>query len=257
MAVVGAAVLGAACSSDSAAQPTATATEPQAQPTATATEPLATVAAPSRTPVVQSFATATPEPYDTSRVMYRLFIDVILAPERVDELLSQIRDNNDVALVPVVAETMRFVVYRDLLADFGSTLRELTGSDMPADNWHEWMEWLGQHRDDFPPPDEYAEWKRQSLAQIHPRFVEMLASAEETSRIELTEVVWGGVAPDGIPDLLDPPSISAEEAGYLLPDDRVVGVIVNGDGRAYPLRILNPHEMVNDVLGGEPISLVW
>ena len=216
-------------------------------------------AAPDPSPVsgVRQPPTATPSPYDTERIMYRLFMDTLLSPGRVSEALDQIRANGDVSLVPVIVETMRFVFLRELQSEFASALRDLTGNDMEADGWHEWAEWLGKHRDEFPPPEQYAEWKRQSLSRIHPRFVELLGSAEDTSRIELTEVVWGGVSPDGIPDLQDPPSISADEASYLLPDDRVVGVTIDDESRAYPLRILNPHEMVNDVLGGEPISLVW
>ena len=41
------------------------------------------------------------------------------------------------------------------------------------------------------------------------------------------------------------------------PTDRVFGISINGEHRAYPLRILNPHEMANDVLGGEPIALAY
>jgi hypothetical protein len=37
---------------------------------------------------------------------------------------------------------------------------------------------------------------------------------------------------------------------FLVPGDRVVGVVLGGEARAYPLRVLNLHEMVNDVVGG-------
>jgi hypothetical protein len=63
--------------------------------------------------------------------------------------------------------------------------------------------------------------------------------------------------PDEIPDLRNPPMIAASEADYLNANDRVFGVTINGDSRAYPLRIVNAHEMVNDVVGEEPISLMW
>ena len=92
---------------------------------------------------------------------------------------------------------------------------------------------------------------------IDTRFVGLLAPAQAMSRIDLTEVVWGGVGVDGIPPLENPPAIAAGEADYLLADDRVFGVSINGEHRAYPLRIMNPHEMANDVLGGEPISLAY
>ncbi len=35
------------------------------------------------------------------------------------------------------------------------------------------------------------------------------------------------------------------------------GVELNGDARAYPLRILHWHEMMNDVVGGVPVSLAY
>jgi hypothetical protein len=62
---------------------------------------------------------------------------------------------------------------------------------------------------------------------------------------------------DGIPALDNPAMIGASAAGYLNSDDPVFGVEINGDARAYPLRIANWHEMVNDVVGGVPVSLAY
>jgi hypothetical protein len=77
------------------------------------------------------------------------------------------------------------------------------------------------------------------------------------SRIRLEEIVWGGVAKDGIPDLTNPRVMTPEEAGYLFDDDRVFGVSFNGEHRAYPLRVLNAHEMANDVVEGVPFALAY
>ncbi|HIN35235.1 MAG TPA: DUF3179 domain-containing protein [Dehalococcoidia bacterium] len=62
---------------------------------------------------------------------------------------------------------------------------------------------------------------------------------------------------DGIPDLIDPPVIPAGEAAYLLPDDRVFGVSINGQHQAYPLRIMTRHEMANDVIARVPFALAY
>ena len=51
--------------------------------------------------------------------------------------------------------------------------------------------------------------------------------------------------------------VSVAAATYMLPDDRVFGVSINGQHRAYPLRIMNRHEMANDVLGGVPFALAY
>ena len=43
----------------------------------------------------------------------------------------------------------------------------------------------------------------------------------------------------------------------LAPTEPVIGVIINGKARAYPLRILTWHEIVNDVLAGVPITVTY
>ena len=95
------------------------------------------------------------------------------------------------------------------------------------------------------------------MTPISYRFEEYLAPAENGSRINLFEIAWGGVRPDGIPPLEQAPVVAADAQDYLLPSDRVFGVSINGAHRAYPLRIVNAHEMANDILGGEPIALAY
>jgi hypothetical protein len=51
--------------------------------------------------------------------------------------------------------------------------------------------------------------------------------------------------------------IPAVAALYLSPEEPVFGIALNGDVRAYPLRILDWHEMANDVVGGVPVSLAY
>ena len=62
---------------------------------------------------------------------------------------------------------------------------------------------------------------------------------------------------DGIPALVNPTHYLAGAATYLLDDELVFGVEINGDARAYPLRILDWHEMFNDVVGGIPVALAY
>ncbi len=67
----------------------------------------------------------------------------------------------------------------------------------------------------------------------------------------------GGPAKDGIPALSNPAFIGAGQASYLRPKDQVIGVVLNGDAKAYPLRILNWHEAVNDVVGGRNVLVTY
>jgi len=59
---------------------------------------------------------------------------------------------------------------------------------------------------------------------------------------------------DGIATIRKPEAIPAARATWLEPEDRVLGVTIGGEARAYPLEILEVHELVNDVLGGRPIA---
>jgi hypothetical protein len=64
--------------------------------------------------------------------------------------------------------------------------------------------------------------------------------------------------PDSISAIDRPCHETAAEADRLLPDSsRVVGIERGGDARAYPIDLLALHEVVNDVVGGEPVAVTW
>ena len=71
------------------------------------------------------------------------------------------------------------------------------------------------------------------------------------------EILSGGPPKDGIPAILEPKFIKADEAHFLEPDDQVIGVLVNGQARAYPIKILNWHEMVNDTIDDVPMAVTF
>ncbi len=66
------------------------------------------------------------------------------------------------------------------------------------------------------------------------------------------------LARDSIRSIDDPQfePASAAAAG-IDPDERVIGLVINGEARAYPIPILSAHEIVNDVVGGEPVAITW
>ena len=77
------------------------------------------------------------------------------------------------------------------------------------------------------------------------------------SVIPVEKILSGGPPRDGIPSIDKPKFVSASDADYLKPTDRVLGVEINGKARAYPIRILNWHEIVNDVHNGKPIAVTF
>ncbi|MHA2359516.1 MAG: DUF3179 domain-containing (seleno)protein, partial [Candidatus Thorarchaeota archaeon] len=68
----------------------------------------------------------------------------------------------------------------------------------------------------------------------------------------------GGVPPDGIPPIDNPVYIEVDEADQFLEDhDIVFGFIHEGEIFAFPQKILVWHEIVNDIIGGENISITY
>ena len=214
-------------------------------------------ASPTQTPTV---APTPATGYDSTENMFRLFS--ARDPNLFDtqEAIALAIFHKDKSMVPVMIETLRFFFGDDdIIEELNWGISAITGRDLRSEYraWNEWMEWLGNNSDDYHPPDGYVQWKSEIMSLIDPRFAEFLEQAAQGSRINVAEIAWGGVRPDGIPDLQNAPVVSAGEQDYLLPTDRVFGVSINGEHRAYPLRIVNAHEMANDVLGGEPIALAY
>ena len=71
------------------------------------------------------------------------------------------------------------------------------------------------------------------------------------------DVLSGGPPPDGIPSIDAPEFERATDVGFLQPQEAVVTLTLNGDARAYPVQVLLWHEIVNDTVGGEPVTITY
>ena len=63
---------------------------------------------------------------------------------------------------------------------------------------------------------------------------------------------------DGIPSIDNPRFVGPGEADQQMQSfERVLGVSINGDHRAYPLNMPSRHEIVNDTVRGVPVAVTW
>jgi hypothetical protein len=78
-----------------------------------------------------------------------------------------------------------------------------------------------------------------------------------TAEIDPKEIVTL-LRKDAIPAILIPKHIKVSESASVIDDaDRVLGVTINGESRAYPVNALSVHEIVNDLVGGVKIAVTW
>ncbi len=149
-----------------------------------------------------------------------------------------------------------------------NALSELTGQ-APDRGWRGYFEWASENDVELPPG--YDEFKGFLFSLfVDTDFAQFFEDGvQETAQVNMLEAVWGGVVVDGIPSLVNARQVTREAAlvegqererfcragdcTYPAPDELVFGVELDGDARAYPLRILNWHEMFNDVIGHTPM----
>jgi hypothetical protein len=152
----------------------------------------------------------------------------------------------------VLADLLRFqhATSRDLLVD---GLGRLTGHHVPPDAaaWRRYTEVLLHW--EVPAPPGFLDAKRTLYSEIDPAW-SALFDAEAS--LDWLRVTWSGVASGDVSALDAPAVVPALQGGDWLPDDEVVfGLVVDGEARAYPQRVLETHGVVNDALAGRPVAL--
>jgi len=75
--------------------------------------------------------------------------------------------------------------------------------------------------------------------------------------IDLNEILDGGPGRGGIPSIDHPKFVNVADVKNIGTNEPIITVEINGDARGYPIRILMFHEIVNDVVGGIPITVTY
>ena len=127
-----------------------------------------------------------------------------------------------------------------------ATARAAVGATDTDAPWVVWTDLL--LRWDVPAPDRHVADSAAHYGLVDPAFVPLVVEGD----LDWREVTWGGVEVDGIPTLVDPPVESATGA-WPDDDEPVLGVVVEGEARAYPRRHLDLHEVAEDTVGGRRI----
>ncbi|WP_305988961.1 DUF3179 domain-containing (seleno)protein [Roseibium sp. MMSF_3544] len=183
-----------------------------------------------------------------------------------DQTLALIRvsESKDPRLVWIISDLMRFTAGSQLSAFLTDAASTLLGKEIPQqNNWGVITDHLIAW--DIPAPPDYLRVKRAIFTTVVPGWDKIFVEGD----IDWRHVSWGGVLIDNrafdktdeacncIPAADNPEVSSADEATWLKDDDIVFGIEVNGESRAYPRRIMEVREMVNDTLGGRDLGIPY
>jgi hypothetical protein len=75
--------------------------------------------------------------------------------------------------------------------------------------------------------------------------------------VDPDDIISGGPPPDGIPPIDEPKFLAPQDVTFLEPQEPVIAVEVGGVAKAYPVRILMWHEIVNDDFDGTPVVVTY
>ena len=113
-----------------------------------------------------------------------------------------------------------------------------------------------------PPKDGVRNIDEAEAEQARRKYERLLRASWATdfsrSAISFDEIMTGGPPKDGIPSIDQPLFESVADADEWLDDREPVQVVdIAGDARAYPVQVMVWHELVNDVVGGEPVVITF
>jgi len=184
--------------------------------------------------------------------------------EAQSRALERIAGSNDPRLAWLLADTMRISSSGALNASLAAAADALLGTTLPTGNpWGETVDHLIAW--DVPAPPGYLDYKRRVYTLIEPAWQPLFVPGD----IDWRHVSWGGVRIDDraydttdeacncIPAADNPAAGPATDADWLDDDAIVFGLDIGGEQRAYPRRIMEVREMVNDTLGGRDVGIPY
>ncbi|MEM6464705.1 MAG: DUF3179 domain-containing (seleno)protein [Pseudomonadota bacterium] len=205
-----------------------------------------------------------PELRAAARVVFEDSLDTSAWADAEAEALDIIANSGDPRLGWVIADMLRFTWRREFHAALTDAAATLLGIEYETfHRQHEITDHLIAW--DIPSYPDYLATKRQIFTQFVPGWDNIFVEGGIDWRL----VAWGGVPIDArpynqtdeacscIPAADNPPVSSASEATWLQDSDIVFGIEINGEARAYPRRIMEVREMVNDTLGGRDLGIPY
>jgi hypothetical protein len=98
--------------------------------------------------------------------------------------------------------------------------------------------------------------RRGLLGSLLMGVVWLLSHGAKLAADDTTSTIHTVLPQDAIPAIVHPVFRPAQQS-QVAPDTVMIGVVFNGAAHAYAAVLLNAHEIVNDVVGGEKVATTW
>lgn len=204
---------------------------------------------------------------DLEKAIDTVFGENLLTHKWGPEQTSAIKtlgNSNDPRVAWLISDMMRIAGSNQMLSLLGGAISTLLNLEFEDGNyWNRTTNHLIAW--DIPAPPNYLKYKRNIYRVIEPEWEALFTEGD----IDWRHVSWGGVRIDNrkydetnarcncIPAADNPTITSAADAQWLKDDDIIFGIEVNGEYRAYPRRIMEVREMINDTLGGRDLGIPY
>ncbi|MFT4533263.1 MAG: hypothetical protein ACJA1A_001783 [Saprospiraceae bacterium] len=167
------------------------------------------------------------------------------------QILDYLDQNWKESYIPLLLDINKMITSEDI----NPKIIELLANKAEFYDYYSGLQWMWSGEPVF---DEfYSDNKAEIYQHTDPLFQSFFLGQQETAEISIDEIVWGGVKHNSIPPLRRPKMIDASTAEYLDGDDIVFGIVINGEAKAYPKRILAWHEFFIDKIGEKNVAGVY
>ena len=92
---------------------------------------------------------------------------------------------------------------------------------------------------------------------LEPSSLSIMETNGVKHNIPLDKIRGGGPPKDGIPSIDSPVFAEISNSQFMSDSDTVIGLVINGEAKAYPIFILVWHEIINDKVGGIPVAVTY
>ncbi|MFL2634521.1 MAG: DUF3179 domain-containing (seleno)protein [Dehalococcoidia bacterium] len=158
--------------------------------------------------------------------------------------------NNKVFIKPLIDILW---VNADLKNVINQSLIKLTNQDIfSSKNWEKWA----NSELTLEIPDNYLKIKSDIFSKLDKNY-SLIFQNKYNQKIDLSKINWIGSTSNAIPALNNPKLISKNEEAYLNSDDIILGLNLEGNETAFPLKIIKWHGVINQKINNQTYSIIF